>query len=204
MLNAAQVKNMTGNDTINARFLHENSFDFEPQFKIYVNTNYLPVITDTTMFTSEHVLIIPFDKHFEAWEQDKGLKAAFRKPETQSAILNWLLEGYRLLQSEGFMPPQSVIDATNAYYHDSDKIGQFAEDCLIPDPNAETKTSALYDAYSTWCSQNGCYAENNRNFIAELRKFEDGQVIRKRPKSGGEKTTVFIGYAFRDAVEFLR
>ena len=66
VLNAAQVKNITGNDTINARFLHENSFDFEPQFKIYVNTNYLPAITDTTMFTSERVLIIPFDKHFEA------------------------------------------------------------------------------------------------------------------------------------------
>ena len=143
VLNAAQVKNMTGNDTINARFLHENSFDFEPQFKINVNTNYLPVITDTTMFTSERVLIIPFDKHFEAWEQDKGLKAAFRKPEAQSAILNWLLEGYRLLQTEGFMSPQSVIDATNAYYHDSDKNGQFAEDCLICDPNAETRTSAL-------------------------------------------------------------
>ena len=40
-LNAAQVKNMTGNDTLNARFLHENSFDFKPQFKLYVNTNYL-------------------------------------------------------------------------------------------------------------------------------------------------------------------
>lgn len=107
VLNAAQVKNMTGNDTINARFLHENSFDFEPQFKIYVNTFYLPAITDTTMFTSERVLIIPFDKHFEAWEQDKTLKDAFRKPEVQSAILNWLLEGYRLLQTEGFLPPQS-------------------------------------------------------------------------------------------------
>ena len=204
VLNAAQVKNMTGNDTINARFLHENSFDFEPQFKIYVNTNYLPAITDTTMFTSERVLIIPFDKHFEAWEQDKTLKDAFRKPEVQSAILNWLLEGYRLLQTEGFLPPQSVLDATQAYYHDSDKVGQFAEDCLIPDPNAETKTSALYEAYRSWCIQNGCYAENNRNFIAELRKFENGQVVRKRPKSGGEKTTVFIGYALREAVEFLQ
>lgn len=204
VLNAAQVKNMTGNDTINAQFLHENSFDFEPQFKIYVNTNYLPAITDTTMFISERVLIIPFDKHFEAWDQDKTLKDAFRKPEVQSAILNWLLEGYQLLQTEGFLPPQSVLDATQAYYHDSDKVGQFAEDCLIPDPNAETKTSALYEAYRSWCIQNGCYTENNRNFIAELRKFENGQVVRKRPKSGGEKTTVFIGYALREAVEFLQ
>ncbi len=56
-------------------------------FKLYVNTNYLPVITDTTLFTSGRVLIIPFDKHFEEWEQDKGLKAEFGKPEVQSAIL---------------------------------------------------------------------------------------------------------------------
>lgn len=39
-LNAAQVKSMTGNDSINARFLHCNSFDFRPQFKLYINTNY--------------------------------------------------------------------------------------------------------------------------------------------------------------------
>ncbi len=86
LLNAAQVKSMTGNDTLNDRFLHENSFDFQPQFKLYVNTNYLPVITDTTLFTSGRVLIIPFDRHFEEYEQDKGLKAEFRKPEVQSAI----------------------------------------------------------------------------------------------------------------------
>ena len=195
---------MTGNDTLNARFLHENSFDFQPQFKLYVNTNYLPVITDTTLFTSGRVLIIPFDKHFEEWEQDKGLKAEFGKPEVQSAILNWMLEGYRLLQAEGFTPPQSVIDATNAYYHDSDKIAQFAEDCLVADAGAETKTSELYDAYRTWCAGNGCYVENNKNFIAELRKFDAGKVIRKRPRSGGEKTTVLMGYALREAVDFLK
>lgn len=204
LLNAAQVKSMTGNDTLNARFLHENSFDFQPQFKLYVNTNYLPVITDTTLFTSGRVLIIPFDKHFEEWEQDKGLKAEFGKPEVQSAILNWMLEGYRLLQDEGFTPPQSVIDATNAYYHESDKIAQFAEDCLIADAGAETKTSELYDAYRTWCAGNGCYVENNKNFIADLRKFDVGKVIRKRPKSGGEKTTVLMGYALREAMEFLK
>ncbi len=204
LLNAAQVKSMTGNDTLNARFLHENSFDFQPQFKLYVNTNYLPVITDTTLFTSGRVLIIPFDKHFEEWEQDKGLKAEFGKPEVQSAILNWMLEGYRLLQTEGFTPPQSVIAATNTYYHDSDKIAQFAEDCLVADAGAETKTSELYDAYRTWCAGNGCYVENNKNFIAELRKFDAGKVIRKRPRSGGEKTTVLMGYALREAVEFLK
>lgn len=74
LLNAAQVKSMTGNDTLNARFLHENSFDFSPQFKLYVNTNYLPVITDMTLFSSGRVLIIPFNKHFEEWEPENPCK----------------------------------------------------------------------------------------------------------------------------------
>src|SRR5699024_237746 len=65
VLNEAQIKSMTGNDTLNARFLHENSFDFKPQFKLYVNTNYLPAITDMTLFSSGRIVIIPFDRHFE-------------------------------------------------------------------------------------------------------------------------------------------
>ncbi len=202
VLNAAQVKSMTGNDTLNARFLHENSFDFRPQFKLYVNTNYLPVITDMTVFTSNRVLIVPFDRHFEEWEQDKGLKAAFKKPEVQSAILNWLLDGYYLLMDEGFKPPQSVVEATANYYHDSDKISQFAEEMLIEDEKSEERTSAVYDRYKYWCESNGCYSENSRNFNQELRKF--GEVIRRRPQNGGEKTTLLIGYRLKDAItDFL-
>ena len=193
LLNAAQVKTMTGSDTLNARFLHENSFDFRPQFKLYVNTNYLPVITDMTVFTSDRVLIVPFERHFEPWEQDKGLKAEFRKPEVQSAVLNWLLDGYALLQKEGLQPPKSVLEATAAYYHESDKVTQFADDRLIEDGTAEVRTSQVYDEYRRWCDENGCYSENSRNFNQELRKF--GKVVRKRPKAGGEKTTMLIGYS---------
>lgn len=51
--NAVLVKRMTGNDTINARFLNENSFDFVPVFKIFINTNYLPNVNDMTLFQSD-------------------------------------------------------------------------------------------------------------------------------------------------------
>lgn len=98
VLNAAQVKSLTGNDTINARFLHENSFDFQPLFKLYINTNYLPAINDMTVFSSNRLFIIPFEKHFDESEQDKTLKKEFAKPEVQSAILNWLIEGYTIIQ----------------------------------------------------------------------------------------------------------
>ena len=199
LLNAAQVKSMTGNDTMNARFLNENSFDFKPQFKMYVNTNYLPVITDMTLFQSGRVVIIPFNRHFEEWEQDRTLKEEFSKPNTQSAILNWLVEGYELLRKEGLKQPKSVIDATYAYYHESNKMAQFAEEKLEEDIEGEIRTSALYDNYRHWCGVNGFFAESNRNFINELRKM--GTIERRRPKTGGEKTTLLLGYKLKNEFE---
>lgn len=196
VLNAAQVKSMTGNDTMNARFLNENSFDFKPQFKLYINTNYLPVISDMTLFSSGRVVIIPFDRHFEESEQDKTLKEEFSKPKVQSAILNWLVEGYRLLRSEGFSRPAAVTEAIRAYSHESDKVAQFADERLIADAGSEVRTSLVYDAYRGWCYENGCYTENSRNFNHELRKF--ARVERKRPQRGGEKTTMLIGYRLKD------
>lgn len=191
VLNAAQVKNLTGNDTINARFLHENSFDFKPLFKLYINTNYLPAINDMTVFSSNRVIIIPFERHFDESEQDKTLKREFSKPEVQSAILNWLLEGYALLQEEGLTPPQSVKVATAQYEHDSDKMVLFMEDCMEKG-NYEERTSAIYQRYRTWCQENGHYPESMKNFRQSLETVVT--VVRKRPKTGGNKTTMVTGY----------
>lgn len=191
ILNAAQVKNLTGNDTINARFLHENSFDFEPTFKLYINTNYLPVVNDMTVFTSNRLIIIPFERHFDESEQDKSLKKDFAKPAVQSAILNWLLEGYALLRKEGLSLPQSVKDATARYRHDSDKMILFMEDCM-EQGDYEERTSSVYQRYKMWCVENGHYAESMKNFKQSLETV--ATVVRKRPQDGGNKTTMITGY----------
>lgn len=191
VLNAAQVKSMTGNDTLNARFLHENSFDFRPLFKLYINTNYLPKVNDMTIFTSGRIIIIPFERHFDESEQDKSLKKEFAKDEVQSAILNWLLDGYELLQKEGLAIPQSVKDATAQYQHNSDKLQLFIDECM-EQGDYEEKTSTIYLSYRNWCINNGHYAESMRNFKQSLEAIVP--VVRKRPKVGGEKTTMVTGY----------
>lgn len=191
VLNAAQVKSMTGNDTLNARFLHENSFDFRPLFKLYINTNYLPTVNDMSIFTSERIIIIPFGRHFDESEQDKSLKKEFAKDEVQSAILNWLLDGYELLQKEGLAIPQSVKDATAQYQHNSDKLQLFIDECM-EQGDYEEKTSTIYLSYRNWCIENGHYAESMRNFKQSLEAIVP--VVRKRPKVCGEKTTTVTGY----------
>ncbi|MEG3072109.1 MAG: phage/plasmid primase, P4 family [Candidatus Syntrophopropionicum ammoniitolerans] len=196
VLSAALLKSLTGNDTINARFLHENSFDFRPQFKIFINTNHLPMVTDLTLITSGRVKIIPFERHFEEWEQDKNLKKLFSEEENLSGILNWVIEGYRKIQTDGFKVPATVRQATLDYHKENDKIGLFVEERLTKDANAEERTSALYFAYQNWCRNNGYYTENARNFKSSLASI--GRIARKRPKAGGGMTTLLIGYKLND------
>lgn len=183
VLSAALVKTLTGNDTINARYLNENSFEFLPDFKLFINTNHLPQVTDVTLFTSGRVKVIPFERHYEEDEQDKGLKGELAKAENLSGILNWCIEGLRALEEEGFDPPDSVIAATVDYQQRSDKIGRFVAEELEEGSLFEVRTAEVYERYRTWCIGNGFHPENAANFKQSIGKF--GEIQYKRPLGAG-------------------
>ena len=130
-LNIALIKQLTGGDTYTGRFLHENPIEFKPEFKIFINTNHLPRTADDTVFTSERVKLIPFDRHFTPNEQDTGLKKLFQKSENRSAVLNWLIEGYRLLQVDGLTIPGRIAAAIEAYRQETDIVGLFLRDYTL-------------------------------------------------------------------------
>ncbi len=122
-------------------------------------------------------------------------------PNSQSAILNWLLDGYRLIQSEGLVIPESVKVAIEEYRKDSDKVARFTEDCLEKIDGAEVRTSAVYKAYTQWCEDNGCRPENSAKFNQALSSF--ATLERKRPKGGGNSTTILIGYTLSGSAQPL-
>ena len=194
--NAALVKRMTGNDTLNARFLHENSFDFKPNFKIFINTNYKPSVSDMTLFYSNRLKLIPFKRHFEEHEQDKNLKTFFAEDANQSAIFNWCYEGYKKLKAEALNDPEAVTRATKEYEEESDRIGQFVDAWLEAGEAYEVRTSAAYRLYGEWCDKYGYRKENSTNFNNAIQRFF--RIERKRPngEKGGQKTTMLIGCRF--------
>ena len=157
-LNSELVKSMTGGDTLTARFLHQNSFEFKPEYKLFINTNHLPRVNDDSIFASGRVKLIPFDRHFPESEQNKGLKQLFRKPENRSGILNWLLEGLRMYRANkaanggrGLTQPPSVEAATERYRENSDVIGQFINECLVKKQDSKVSLQSVYSAYKKWC-----------------------------------------------------
>jgi len=169
-LNNALIKRVTGGDSIRARFLHQNSFEFRPQFKLFLNTNHLPRVSDDTVFKSERVKLIPFERHFEPNEQDKGLKNLFKQPENISGILNWFIDGLKLMRKEGLKPPEKVNEATKNYREESDTIGLFIRECLIEAVNIDITLKDVHLTYTKWCENYGYNPLNSRNFSAELRK----------------------------------
>jgi putative DNA primase/helicase len=195
VLSSSLVKTLTGNDTITARFLNENSFEYRPQFKLFINTNHLPAVTDVTLFSSGRVKVIPFERHFSDCEQDHGLKAELARPENLSGILNWCLEGLWMLQETGFSPPISVLTATDQYRQDSDKISRFIADELEAGPGYEVQTTAAFSRFQRWCVMNGFREGSIKTFNADMSNAVT--IDRRRPASGGEKTTLIIGYRLR-------
>ena len=193
--NAALVKRMTGNDTLNARFLHENSFDFKPNFKIFINTNYKPSVSDMTLFYSNRLKLIPFKRHFEEHEQDKGLKNFFSEPANLSAIFNWCYEGYKRFKASDLADPAAVVAATKEYQEESDRIGQFVDAWLEEGEAYEVRTSAAYKLYGEWCDKYGYRKENSTNFNNAIQRFFPIQRKRPNGESGGP-TTMLIGCRF--------
>ena len=168
LFDTALLKSLLGRDSITARHLHQREFSFIPKFKLVINTNYLPTITDDTVFSSGRINVISFDRHFELQEQDKDLKNRLRDKQELSGILNWCIEGLQLYRRDGLKPPVAVQTATDTYRTDSDKIGNFINECLTK-TGQNSKAKDIYEVYSKWCEENGFGVENKSNFFAELK-----------------------------------
>jgi putative DNA primase/helicase len=169
LFDVALLKTLLGRDSITARHLFEREFEFIPRFKLFINTNFLPVIQDDSLFSSGRINVITFDRHFSPQEQDRNLKDKLKTPENISGIFNWCLDGLKRFRKSGAIPPKAVQEATAEYRQSSDKIGNFIQDCLIRAEGKNCAAGSVYQRYSEWCDNNGFGTENKGNFYDELR-----------------------------------
>lgn len=166
---AALLKTLTGRDTITARFLFQSSFEYVPQFTLFINTNYLPKVLDETLFTSNRINVIEFNRHFTPDEQDINLKDRLRTEQNISGLFNWCIEGLKLFRQEGLKPPMSVGIATRQYAQQSDKIGNFIDECLEEEQGSACTAKDAYEVYKKWCAECGYFSEGKQKFFELLR-----------------------------------
>src|SRR5690625_2440568 len=146
------VKQMTGGDKVTARFLHENEFEYEPQFKLWMATNHKPIIRGTDDGIWRRMAIIPFTVQIPEHKVDKNLKYKLRREMT--AILSWAVEGYIKWQSEGLREPTVVAEQRGDYRKEMDPIVAFIEERCLIGSGERIQSTPLYRAYREWASEN--------------------------------------------------
>lgn len=167
VLDEAFIKDSTGGEPVVARQLYENSFQFEPQFKLWLATNHQPTIRGTDNGIWRRIRLIPLTRTFSEAERDPDLPAKLAA-EIQG-ILTWAVQGCLAWQERGLAACPAVAAATLEYRSDSDVLGQFlAERCEF-DPAASTRTAPLYAAYSRWAQEQGYHCASGKMFSEALR-----------------------------------
>ncbi len=147
------IKQMTGGDTISARFLHQEFFDFKPTHKLFLGTNHKPVIKGTDHAIWRRIRLIPFEVTISEAERDPKMTEKLLT-ETEG-ILAWAVEGCRQWYTEGLGIPPAVKKATEGYRSEMDMIAQFVEERCQVEEKLTITSHDLYQAFKDWCEQNG-------------------------------------------------
>jgi putative DNA primase/helicase len=164
----ALIKQLTGGDTITARYLYQEHFEFLPAFKIWLAVNHKPGVQGTDHAIWRRMRLLPFTITIPEAEQDKRLTEKLQAE--LPGILRWAVEGCLLWQQEGLEPPLAVKRATGDYRAEMDVIAAFLQDCCVVGPERRVLAGDLYAEYTSWCRQMGETPVSQKALASALRE----------------------------------
>ena len=169
------IKQATGCDVITARFLYHESFEYSPQYKLFLVANHKPVIVGTDEAIWRRIRLIPFTVTIPPDERDKQLLEKLRGE--LPGILAWAVRGCLDWQRDGLGEPEAVWTATAEYRREMDVMADFVDECCVLGENQTEDTGLLYAKFKEWSDQNGEGFPTQKKLGAQLRErgFEAGK-----------------------------
>lgn len=167
-INEGLLKQLTGDDTVTARKLYGDEFEFKPEFKLWMATNHKPVIRGTDTGIWRRIHMIPFTVQIPEEKIDRRLK--YKLSAELTGIFRWAVEGCLLWQKEGLKMPRAVLEEVREYRREMDVISAFVEDKCTVGKGLSVKSSQLFAAYLNWAEQNNEYRMSSTKFGMELTK----------------------------------
>jgi len=147
------VKRLTGGDRLKARRMREDFWHFDPSHTFAMLTNHKPVISGTDEGVWRRIRLIPWEVVIPEDERDELLGDRLKLE--LSAVLAYLVAGYRDWHERGLDDPDKVVKATEAYRAESDALARFVDQQCLTGPNFTAGSSDLFAAWSKWCAEEG-------------------------------------------------
>jgi putative DNA primase/helicase len=160
------VKDLTGQDTISARFMRAEFFDFRPTHKLWLSTNHKPEIRGTDNAIWRRIRLVPWTVAIPPAERDRKLPERLRSE--LPGILSWIVRGCLEWHRVGLRAPDEVRRATIEYRAEMDVLAGFLEECCVVDERGRSYSRELYAAYKRWSEDSGERPESQKRLAGRL------------------------------------
>jgi putative DNA primase/helicase len=162
----ARIKALTGGDPITARFMRQDFFTYQPQFKLLFAGNHQPSLNAVDPAMRRRFNMLPFITRPE--RPDPELEEKLR--EEAPRILGWALKGCLQWQLHGLGRPASVIAATDEYFEEQDVFGQWLADRCEVEPDLWELPAALFRDWVSFAKEHGEAAGTMVTLSGRLKK----------------------------------
>ncbi|MFJ2399808.1 phage/plasmid primase, P4 family [Streptomyces xanthochromogenes] len=177
----AKMKELTGGDTITARYMRQSFFSFEPTHHLWLMGNHQPQVKAGGDSFWRRLRLLPF---LYKVPDDKKIEnlAKILVAEEGPAILAWIVAGAVDVFQGGLRPPAAVMAATQLYAEEEDSLGRFLDECchIGGGDHVRIETKKLRAAYESWCHAEGEEPLSSSPFGRELKQ----RGFHKKPSNG--------------------
>ena len=185
-LQIGYLKSLTGGAKVSTRTLNEKTFEFEPQFKLFLLCNKVPEIPSNDGGTWRRVRVSPFEMKFvdnpvQTFERkkDNDLKEKIKNDCWKEALLSFLIEHYENnVANKPIVEPPKVLTYTKLYQDISDVYQNFINDRLqFTNNSKDTLTfKVLYEDFKLWFN-----ATRNVRTTVKLAEFKVEIINKVKP-----------------------
>jgi putative DNA primase/helicase len=149
----ARIKELTGDETLTARFMRQDNFTFTMSHKHLIAGNHKPRLKGGDPAMARRMVLVPFLQKFEGAAKDAKLPEKLKAE--APGIMAWAIEGARKWYADGLAIPSSVEDASRDYMAEHDDIAMWIEECCKTDAGTHARSSDLYASFRRWKQSRG-------------------------------------------------
>ena len=190
------VKWITGQDTVVARKLYAEEFEFLPSFTLWLAANHRPQARDDDDAVWRRILQISFDQQVPKAKRNPEVKKRLTNTkEGRAAILAWAVKGCLEWQKLGLAVPRGVEHTTEEYREEMNPLRDFFDECCVIAPSTKATLAQLYSAYSAFCGEECISFPLGRG---EFGKRLGADFKRGRARMNGKVSRFFLGIGIRE------
>lgn len=179
------VKVLASRESIQARALYREAFDFFPTHKLWVRGNHLPGARDASDGFWRRMVAVKFGEQIAPEEVVSNLDRQIIDEELPG-VLNWALRGCLDWQASGLKVPAAVTAEIADYRAETDTLGQWLAERTERERGAQLPAKAAFASYRLFCDGRGVRPGSEHAFGRALRErgFASYRTRRERGYEG--------------------